>query len=55
MLKEVVGRGRFGVVHKALWKGSPVAVKKTSKGDSARSNLAEVDILRQVESYFSFI
>ena len=37
-LIEVIGRGTYGVVHKAVWRGSIVAVKQISTPSSTVEN-----------------
>ena len=35
----VVGQGQFGVVHRASWRGTPVAVKKISMMGSRKDEI----------------
>ena len=44
---EEIGRGTYGVVHKALWRGTVVAAKVLCTPTTAH----EEDIIKEIESF----
>ena len=44
MILKVVGRGAFGIVHKAMWSGIQVAVKVMEGDEATKSLNKEVDM-----------
>ena len=52
----VVGKGQFGVVHRASWRGTPVAVKKISIMGSRKDEIEkEVAIHRYPDIFPSHV
>lgn len=45
VFSQAVGRGTFGVVFKAVWKGKDVAIKTIESENERNAFLVEVDIL----------
>ena len=48
---EVIGRGSFGVVHKAVWRGITVAAKVMSIIGNEKSVQTELSVYRYVSIY----
>ena len=47
-LIEVIGRGTYGVVHKAIWRGSIVAVKQIFTPSSGAENDR---LIKEIEAF----